>query len=121
MISVVPLLASGPRSPGPVAGSDVEEHGRELDEAVERLKGLGVAAKTIEAAGHIAGTIVDEADRGGFDLIVIGASGHHGIECFVGSTTTRVVSPAPPAGASSGSSRRGGGTTEVMARAYKSY
>lgn len=94
VISIVPLLASGPRTPGPVAGSDVEEHGRELDEAVEKLKGLGVAAKTIEAAGHIAGTIVDEADRGGFDLIVIGASGHHSIERFVGSTTTRVVSHA---------------------------
>jgi nucleotide-binding universal stress UspA family protein len=94
VISIVPLQASGPRSAGPVASSDVEEHGRELDEAVEKLKGLGVEAKTIEAAGHIAGAIVDEADRGGFDLIVIGASGHHTIERFVGSTTTRVVSHA---------------------------
>jgi nucleotide-binding universal stress UspA family protein len=94
VISVVPLQASGPRSAGPVATSDVEEHGRELDEAVEKLKGLGVEAKTIEAAGHIAGSIVDEADRGGFDLIVIGASGHHTVERFVGSTTTRVVSHA---------------------------
>ena len=94
VISVVTMLASGPRSAGPVATSDVEEHGRELDEAVAKLKELGVEAKTIEAVGHIAGSIVDEAKRGGFDLIVVGASGHHGLERFVGSTTTRVVSHA---------------------------
>ncbi len=94
VISVVPLLASGPRSAGPVATSDVEEHGRELDEAVAKLKALGIEAKTIEAAGHIAGSIVDEAKRGGFGLIVVGASGHHSIERFVGSTATRVVSHA---------------------------
>jgi nucleotide-binding universal stress UspA family protein len=94
VISVAPMLASGPRSAGPVATSDVEEHGRELDEAVEKLKGLGIEAKTIEAVGHTAGSIVDEAKRGGFSLIVVGASGHHGIERFVGSTATRVVSHA---------------------------
>jgi nucleotide-binding universal stress UspA family protein len=94
VISVVPMLASGPRSAGPVATSDVEEHGRELDEAVEKLKGLGLEAETIEAVGHIAGAIVDEAERGGFGLIVVGASGHHSIARFVGSTATRVVSHA---------------------------
>ena len=94
VISVVPMLASGPRSAGPVAESDVEEHGRELDEAVAKLKALGVEAKTIEAVGHIAGAIVDEAERGGFGLIVVGASGHHSIARFVGSTGTRVVSHA---------------------------
>jgi nucleotide-binding universal stress UspA family protein len=94
VISVVPLLASGPRSAGPVATSDVEEHGRELDQAAAKLKGLGIEAETIEAAGHIAGSIVDEAERGGFGLIVVGGSGHNSIARFVGSTATRVVSHA---------------------------
>jgi nucleotide-binding universal stress UspA family protein len=94
VISVVPMLASGPRSAGPVASSDVEEHGRELDEAVAKLKALGVEAETIEAVGHTAGSIVDEAERGGFELIVVGASGHHSIARFIGSTATRVVSHA---------------------------
>ena len=84
VISVVPLQASGPRSAGPVASSDVEEHGRELHEAVAKLKGLGVEAKTIEAVGHIAGAIVDEAERGGFGLIVVGARGRHGVARFYG-------------------------------------
>jgi nucleotide-binding universal stress UspA family protein len=95
VISVVPLQPSGPRSAGPVMPGDVEEHGRELDEAVAKLKELGVTAETIEAVGHPAESIVDEADRGGFDLIIVGSRGHHGVTRFlVGSTSTRVVTHA---------------------------
>ena len=72
VISVVPLQASGPRSAGPIISGDVEEHGRELQEAVAKLKEAGVEAETIEAVGHPAESIVDEAERGGFDLIVVG-------------------------------------------------
>lgn len=96
VISVVPLQPSGPRSAGPVMSGDVEEHRRELDEAVAKLQALGVAAETIEAVGHPAESIVDEAERGGFDLIVVGASGHHGVARFlIGSTSNRVVTHAP--------------------------
>ncbi|MDX6540418.1 MAG: hypothetical protein QOI71_2028 [Gaiellales bacterium] len=95
VISVVPLQPSGPRSAGPVLGGDVEEHGRELTDAAARLKSMSVDAATIEAVGHPADSIVDEAERGGFDLIVVGSSGHHGIARFlVGSTTVRVVTHA---------------------------
>jgi nucleotide-binding universal stress UspA family protein len=95
VISVVPLQASGPRSAGPVLSGDVEEHGRELTEAVARLKTVSVDATTIEAVGHPAESIVDEAERGGFDLIVVGSRGHHGIARFlIGSTASRVVSHA---------------------------
>jgi nucleotide-binding universal stress UspA family protein len=74
---------------------DVEEHGRELDEAVAKLKELGVEAQTIEAVGHPAESIVDEADRGKFDLIVVGHRGLHGVARFLmGSTATRVVTHA---------------------------
>jgi nucleotide-binding universal stress UspA family protein len=95
VISVVPLQPSGPRSAGPVMSGDVEEHGRELQDAVARLKGAGVAAQTIEAVGHPAESIVDEAERGGFGLIVVGHRGHGGVARFlVGSTATRVVTHA---------------------------
>jgi nucleotide-binding universal stress UspA family protein len=95
VISVVPLQASGPRSAGPVMSGDVEEHGRELDEAVAKLKEMGVEAKKIEAVGHPAESIVDEADRGKFDLIVVGHRGLHGVARFLmGSTATRVVTHA---------------------------
>jgi nucleotide-binding universal stress UspA family protein len=95
VISVVPLQASGPRSAGPIVSGDVEEHGRELDDAVAKLKELGVEAKTIEAVGHPAESIVDEADRGKFELIVVGHRGLHGVARFLmGSTATRVVTHA---------------------------
>lgn len=95
VISVVPLQPSGPRSSGPVMGGDVEEHGRELTEAATRLKEMGVDAATIEAVGHPAESIVEEAERGGFDLIVVGSRGHHGISRFlIGSTSSRVVTHA---------------------------
>ena len=95
VISVVPLQASGPRSAGPIMSGDVEEHGRELEEAVAKLKEMGVEAKTIEAVGHPAESIVDEAERGGFDLIVVGHRGHHGVARFLlGSTALRVVTHA---------------------------
>ena len=95
VISVVPLQASGPRSAGPVISGDVEEHGRELDEAVAKLKEAGVEAAKIEAVGHPAESIVDEAERGRFDLIIVGHRGHHGIARFLmGSTATRVVTHA---------------------------
>jgi nucleotide-binding universal stress UspA family protein len=95
VISVVPLQASGPRSAGPVISGDVEEHGRELDEAVAKLKVMGLEAQRIEAVGHVAESIVDEAERGGFELIVVGSRGHHGVARFLlGSTSTRVVTHA---------------------------
>jgi nucleotide-binding universal stress UspA family protein len=95
VISVVPLQASGPRSAGPVISGDVEEHGRELTEAVAKLKEAGVAAETIEAIGHPAESIVDEAQRGGFGLIVVGHRGHGAVARFLlGSTATRVVTHA---------------------------
>jgi nucleotide-binding universal stress UspA family protein len=95
VISVVPLQASGPRSAGPVMSGDVEEHKRELNEAVAKLKEMGVDAKAIEAVGHPAEAIVDEAKRGGFELIVVGHRGLHGVQRFLlGSTSTRVVTHA---------------------------
>ncbi|MDP9259151.1 MAG: universal stress protein [Actinomycetota bacterium] len=96
VISVVPLQASGPRSAGPIMSGDVEEHGRELTDAVAKLKAAGVEAQTIEAVGHPAQSIVDEAERGGFGLIVVGHRGHHGVARFLlGSTALRVVTHAP--------------------------
>jgi nucleotide-binding universal stress UspA family protein len=86
IISVVPIQASGPRSAGPVMSGDV---------AVAKLKEAGVEAAKIEAVGHPAESIVDEAERGGFELIVVGHRGRHGVARFLlGGTATRVVTHA---------------------------
>jgi nucleotide-binding universal stress UspA family protein len=95
VISVVPLQPSGPRSAGPVMSGDVDLHRQELNDAVAKLKAMSVDATPIEAVGHPAESIVSEAERGGFELIVVGSSGHHGIARFlIGSTSSRVVTHA---------------------------
>jgi nucleotide-binding universal stress UspA family protein len=95
VISVVPLQPSGPRSAGPIMPGDVDVHSQELSDAVARLKELGVDAAPVEAVGHPAEAIVEEAERGRFDLIVVGSRGHHGIARFlIGSTSLRVVTHA---------------------------
>jgi nucleotide-binding universal stress UspA family protein len=91
VISVVPLQPSGPHSTGPVMSGDVEAHSRELEEAVARLKSLGIeAAESLEAVGHPADAIVEEAERGGFDLVVVGSRGLHGVRAL-GSVSERVA------------------------------
>jgi nucleotide-binding universal stress UspA family protein len=95
VIGVVPAQPSGPRSAGPVMEGDVEEYGRQLTAAIEKLGGLGVTAQKLEAVGHPADAIVDEAERGGFDLIVVGSRGLHGVARFLlGSVSTRVATHA---------------------------
>ena len=95
VISVVPLQASGPRS----AGTD---HQRRRGGA---RPGARRGRREAEGARHRgeddrggrapAESIVDEADRGKFELIVVGHRGLHGVARFLmGSTATRVVTHA---------------------------
>ena len=95
VISVVPLQPSGPRRARPRLSGDGEEPRRELDEAEAQHKEAGIEAARIEAVGHPAESIVDEAERGKFDLIIVGHRGRHGVQRFLmGSTATRVVTHA---------------------------
>ncbi|MCL5960066.1 MAG: universal stress protein [Chloroflexi bacterium] len=61
--------------------------------ALAREQGIDLSTEVL--AGHAAGHIVHYAREHGFDLIVIGQSGHSGIwGTLLGSTTARVVSQA---------------------------
>lgn len=56
----------------------------------------GVALHTDIVAGHAAQAIVEYAAQGGFDLIVVGHSGHSGVWAnFLGTTTEKVSRHAP--------------------------
>ena len=64
-------------------------------QAVALAKEQGMDLKTETLVGHPAETIVRHAEEHGFDLIVIGHSGHSGIwGILLGSTTARVVNQA---------------------------
>ena len=56
----------------------------------------GVEVKTATAVGHAAQSILQKAVERGYDLIVIGHTGHSGVwGTLLGSTTARVVDQAP--------------------------
>ena len=95
VISVVPVMA-GARGGGIDPTSDVGEHRRQLNEAVEALKGMGVEARPLEVVGHPADAIVHTAEQEGTNLIVIGSRGLGGVSRFLmGSVSTRVAQHAP--------------------------
>jgi nucleotide-binding universal stress UspA family protein len=93
VLSVVPVTSgrAGPIDPT----SDVDEHNRQLDTAMGRLKEHGVEAQGLTSVGHPADTICRVAEERGVDLIVVGSRGLHGVERFMmGSVSTRVAQHA---------------------------
>jgi nucleotide-binding universal stress UspA family protein len=95
----------------PVPGSDkvwqeklekeLEQAGREIDpifeEARNRLLRAGIApgrvgAKVVKGAGNRAGAIVEEAEQGGYDTIVVGRRGLSKVqEFFMGRVSNKVI------------------------------
>ncbi len=58
----------------------------------ERLAGAHIEAEYAHVAGHTAESIVQKAEAGGFDLIVMGSHGHGALAGVVmGSVATRVL------------------------------
>ena len=53
-------------------------------------------AKTVESIGHPADAIIDAAEQGGYDLIIVGSRGLNAVARFLtGSVSSRVVAHAP--------------------------
>ncbi len=79
-----------PDAEDPAAGTSVRQ--AQLDEASAQLKKTGVAGRTVLRAGRPAEEILDMADEGGFDLIVVGHRGISRAQRFLmGSVSERVV------------------------------
>jgi nucleotide-binding universal stress UspA family protein len=99
VIGVVPTLAGSERIKDSVDASvQVDDFRAELEAAVAKLVATGVDAKALERAGNPAQVIIETAEEGDFDLIVIGTRGRHAIERFLfGSTAERVAWHAPGA------------------------
>ncbi len=56
----------------------------------------GITLYTDISAGHVAQNVVKYAEQGGFDLLVMGHSGHSGVwGDFLGATAERVSRHAP--------------------------
>jgi nucleotide-binding universal stress UspA family protein len=88
------------RDPGggasPVDPADAEARTKALAQARAYLDGRGMPAAYVEGHGSPADVIVQEAEEGGGDLIVVGTRGlHAGKRFLVGSVSTKVVHHAP--------------------------
>jgi nucleotide-binding universal stress UspA family protein len=67
-----------------------------LDEARTRAEKAGVELKALLRAGHPAKVIIDVAQEGEFDVILVGHSGLSGVwAAFLGTTAERVSRHAP--------------------------
>ncbi len=93
VISVAPTLEASPRMADAVdPSSDIPEHRRQLDEAVDILDQASVRSETILTAGNPAEEIINAAADGGFDVIVVGIRGRSAVRRFlIGSVADRVV------------------------------
>ena len=76
----------------------VEEQERihELADAKKALTEKGVSAKVVERKGDAAAMIIEEAEKEGTDMIVMGTRGLNGAQRWLlGSVSSRVVQHAP--------------------------
>jgi nucleotide-binding universal stress UspA family protein len=95
VVSAVPLDVGslGPELPEP---SEVAEHARQLEEALEFLKTHGIKAQGIKVEGNPADIILEETRKVGADLVVVGTGGKNAVERFVlGSVSDKVAHRAP--------------------------
>ena len=97
-ITVV-AAAQAPAPPGqvpPVWAKGLEERQRELEDARRHLAEMGRDAEVVAVLGAPADVLVEEADKRGADLIVVGRRGLSGAERLVmGSVSSKVVRTAP--------------------------
>jgi nucleotide-binding universal stress UspA family protein len=95
VISVVPVASSG-RGGAIDPTSTVGDHRSALDEAAALLADRGLTARTVESVGHPADAIVEAAEQGGYDLVIVGSRGLGGVTRFLtGSVSSRVATHAP--------------------------
>ena len=96
VVSVAEELPQFGRAAAMVVPEEHQERRRELAEAKEILKGRGIKAKTVERRGDAATMILDEAEKEGVELVVMGTRGlGSGKRWLLGSVSTKVLHHAP--------------------------
>lgn len=95
VLTVVPAVP--PRAAAALGHDEMQAYYAEEAERVlgpirSFFAGHGIEAEFVHRVGHAAETIAQVADRGGFELVVMGSHGHGTIGSLVmGSTTTKVL------------------------------
>lgn len=95
VVSVVEGLPQVGRAAAMILPEDEEESRRRLAEAGKALAEHDVVAELVERRGDAATAILDEAEKEGTDLIVMGTRGLSTIErWFLGSVSSKVLQHA---------------------------
>lgn len=96
VVSVAELLPQFGRAGAMLVPEEEEERQRELAEAKATLAGKGIDAAIVERKGEAATMIIDEAEKEGTDVIVMGTRGQNAAQRWLlGSVSSRVVQHAP--------------------------
>lgn len=92
VVSVAEELPQFGRAAAMLVPEEDEERRRELREAKTLLAERGIAAKVVERRGDAATMILDEAEKEGVELIVMGTRGlGSGKRWLLGSVSTKVL------------------------------
>lgn len=96
VVSVAEELPQFGRAAAMLVPEEDEERRHELREAKAMLAERGIAAKVVERRGDAATMILDEAEKEGVELIVMGTRGlGSGKRWLLGSVSTKVLHHAP--------------------------
>jgi nucleotide-binding universal stress UspA family protein len=96
VVSVAELLPQFGRAGAMLVPEEEEERLRELEEAKAALTAKGVETHVVERRGEAASMIIDEAEKEGVDLILMGTRGMNAVDRWLlGSVSTKVVHHAP--------------------------
>lgn len=93
VIAVAAALEAAPRIPDAVdPSSPIDVHRQQLAAAAARLSDAGLEAQTVLKVGNPAEEIINTAEEGDYDLILIGGTGaHRALRFLMGSVSDRVV------------------------------
>ena len=96
IVGVPEVLPAVGRAATMLVPEEHEERQRELAEATAILKERGIEAEAVERRGEAATMILDEAEKEGADLIVVGTRGLNSAKRWLlGSVSTKVLHHAP--------------------------
>lgn len=96
VVSVAEELPQFGRAAAMLVPEEDEERRHELREAKAMLAERGITAKVVERRGDAATMILDEAEKEGVELIVMGTRGlGSGKRWLLGSVSTKVLHHAP--------------------------
>lgn len=96
VISVAELLPQFGRAGAMLVPEEDQERRHERAEAMTALAEKGIEATVVERKGEAASMIIDEAEKEGADVIVMGTRGLNAAERWLlGSVSSRVVQHAP--------------------------